>query len=240
MRWLDSFVTEDEKEIFDAEYPAVVPFLMEEYGNECRFEVYSGFERSARRFAGEFPEERFSEEALGKICAYSDEYLAERGYSRDKKQTASFYIRYEFTGSGRLLSLCLSDTTFFLSDIYAPGQSLFVKKGGNITTFNLPSLVKKGIPAFVTLCGDRIVSIATVNETEEEKNILEITVETAPAFRKRGYAVSNTAALADYIQKLGKKAVYCCRATNLSSRKVAEHCGFEKSGRFFAVSAYRD
>lgn len=235
----EGFVTEDEREIFEGGLPAV-PFLMEEYKGAFTFEVYSGFEDSAAKFASRFKgKDRFSPPALASICAEADEYLSEYGYVRDKKATSDFYIRYEADSRGRIDSSRVLGSTHFLRDIYSPGDPLFMKKAGNRTTFNLKALVKKGLPAYITVEDGCVVSIATVNETMEERNLLEITVETAVGFRRNGFAISNTAALALDIMGAGKKAVYCCRTLNTASNEVAKRCGLEEAGRFFAISAYK-
>ena len=109
----------------------------------------------------------------------------------------------------------------------------------NRTTFALSELLAKSIVAFVTVREDEVVSIATVNETLENTNCLEITVETAVAHRGKRYAESNVAALTAYLLEQGATVAYCCRNTNTKSNKIARRVGFERVGRFYAVSAYR-
>ena len=109
----------------------------------------------------------------------------------------------------------------------------------NLTTFSLEELLDKSIVAFVTVVDSQVVAIATVNETLEETNCLEVTVETAVKYRGKGYALSNVAALTAYLIEKGATVAYCCRNNNTKSTKIARHVGFERVGRFYAVSAYR-
>ena len=103
----------------------------------------------------------------------------------------------------------------------------------------MKELLEKNILAFVTVTENEVVSIATVNETLEHTNCLEVTVETSVAHRGKRYAESNVAALTAHLLEKGATVAYCCRNTNTKSNKIARRVGFERVGRFYAVSAYR-
>lgn len=223
---------ENDKRIFAAGYPAIVPFLMEEYRGSVSFEIYSGIRKEVRAFEKNFAGRYFSEQALLSLSASLDAYIEAHGYERDKKGAARYYYSYEAKDKEAIdRSLIQENSTLLTFEIAAHCQ--------NRTTFSLLELVEKKIAAFVSLCDGEVVSIATVNETLEATNCLEITVETAVLHRKKGYAESNVAALCAYLLEQGATVAYCCRNTNTKSNKIARRVGFERVGRFYAVSAYR-
>ena len=72
------------------------------------------------------------------------------------------------------------------------------------------------------------------------ESLAEITVSTAPQYRKKGYGASCVAALSEYLLGKGKTPVYCVSRYNVKSFKLAGKFGFEKVLRFYALAAYKD
>lgn len=223
---------ENDKKIFSAGYPAIVPFLMEEYQGEVAFEIYSGVRKEARLFEKTFQGCYFTERALKSLAASLDPYIEAHGYLRDKKGETLYYYSYEAKKREEIDTSLVQESTCLLTQEIAECAK-------NRTTFSIPDLTEKNLCAFVTLIDGEVVSIATVNETLEATNCLEVTVETAVAHRGKRYAESNVAALAAYLLEKGATVAYCCRNTNTKSNKIARRVGFERVGRFYAVSAYR-
>ena len=223
---------ENDKKIFAAGYPAVVPFLMEEYRGTVEFEIYSGIRKEARLFEKNFKGRYFTEKALLHISSSLDAYLESHGYERDKKGATRYYYSYEAKAREALDTALVQESSVLLTEEIA---STFK----NRTTFSLNELLEKNIVAFVTVMENEVVSIATVNETLENTNCLEVTVETSVAHRGKRYAESNVSALTAYLLEKGATVAYCCRNTNTKSNKIARRVGFERVGRFYAVSAYR-
>lgn len=108
-----------------------------------------------------------------------------------------------------------------------------------MTTFSLHELLEKKLESFVVIEEGAVVAIATVNERLQKGSVLEVTVETSPRYRQKGYAVSSVTALCGYLLDKGAVVAYCCRNTHVKSNRVAKRVGFERVGRFYAVSAYR-
>ncbi len=223
---------ENDKKIFAAGYPAIVPFLMEEYRGEVSFEIYSGIRKEVRLFEKNFQGRLFTEKALKSLAASLDAYIEAHGYRRDKKGEALYYYSYEAKDKEAIDTSLIQESTSLLTKEIAESVK-------NRTTFALSELVEKGLCAFVTLIDGEVVSIATVNETLENTNCLEVTVETAVAHRGKKYAESNVAAITAYLLDKGATVAYCCRNTHTKSNKIARRVGFERVGRFYAVSAYR-
>ncbi len=229
--------TENDKKILKAGYPAIVPFLMEEYKGEVDIEVYSSLKKQAKSFLEEFNGHLFSKRALDYISSSLDSYIEENGYTRDKKGATLYYYSYEIKDPSLLDTSSIRSDTHRLFDLFEEIQTGKLK---NRTTFKLGELLEKSLESFVTVCNGEVVSIATVNETLDKTRMLEVTVETAVAHRRCGYAISNVEALASHILSNGGFAAYCCRSSNTKSAKIAERAGFERVGRFYAVTAYKN
>ena len=210
----------------------MIPFLMEEYRGHTEFEIYSGIRKIVSQFEKEFSGKYFSEKALAHISSSLDAYIESHGYARDKKGATLYYYAYEAKDGAVIDTSLVQESTTLLTKEIADAAK-------NLTTFSLEDLFEKSIVAFVTLIDDQVVAIATVNETLEETNCLEVTVETAVKYRGQGYAQSNVAALTAYLVEKGATVAYCCRNTNSKSNKIARRVGFERVGRFYAVSAYK-
>ena len=86
---------ENDKKIFAAGYPAIVPFLMEEYRADVSFEIYSGIRKEVRLFEKNFKGRYFTEKALRSLAASLDAYIEAHGYARDKKGETRYYYSYE-------------------------------------------------------------------------------------------------------------------------------------------------
>ncbi|MBQ7364051.1 MAG: GNAT family N-acetyltransferase [Clostridia bacterium] len=224
---------ENDRAIFRKGYPGIVPFLMEEYRGKVSFEVYAGIRSLAETFQKRYEGRYFSKDALTFIASGMDPYLQKNGYERDTVGMTLYYYHYEMTPSQTPdLSLIL-DNTYRLCDL---PEAMLCE---NLTTFSLRDLLERSLESFVTVEDGKVVAIATVNERLESGTVPEITVETAPAYRRRGYALSCVAALCDYLLKKGSPVAYCCRNTHTKSNRVAKRVGFVRVGRFYAVSAYR-
>ncbi len=222
---------EEDEAIFKAGYPGIVPVLIEEHRGRLECEVYAGAEDAFRAYLARFEGRLFSERALRSLAESLDGYLEAHGYERDKKGTLRWYNSYELREAEQV------DRSKIRSDSHLLTEALLAKGIGNRTTFPLSELLEKSLPAFVTLSAGEVVSIAAINEQAEE-GLPEITVETAVAFRKKGFAASNAAALAAYLTEQGRAVAYCCRGNHTGSNRIARGVGFEKVGRFYAIAAY--
>jgi RimJ/RimL family protein N-acetyltransferase len=83
-----------------------------------------------------------------------------------------------------------------------------------------------------TLIGE-IVSIAGCNHAVEPLNppsVVDIGLETHESYRQRGYALSNVAALTDFLVDNGHSVKYCCNNKNIISIKTALSSGFQVVG----------
>jgi len=79
---------------------------------------------------------------------------------------------------------------------------------------------------FGTLFNDKIVSIVGTN-TPLQNKIIDIGLETHIDHRQNGYALSNIAAMSDYLLKDNKVILYGCNNKNINSIKTAISSGFK-------------
>ncbi len=220
---------EDESEIISSGYPVIVPLLVEEYKGDFEIEAYSRIEKIAEEYHSKFFGKFFSSNAIDWIDERLRPYVESEGYLRECTGKYRWYYRYEANADTKLPTELILPSTEMLSE----GEYDF------LVSFSLAEQLSKGLPSFVTKDGDRIVSIATVNEHSDGQKMLEITVETAPAYRSRGFGLSNTVALADYLVNRGFGVTYACSKYNRASCCLAKKAGFEKVGRFYAYTAYK-
>lgn len=224
-----SFSVEKEKAIFKSDYPMIVPFLVSEYSDALEVEVYSGVKRLVKKIMKKCGKDIFSDEALELLNAELEKYANSHGYEGEEHERLRWYYSFSMRDVERLdLSAILSSSVRIERDCFE-----------NLTTLEVFENLEKDIPMFATVVDGKIVSMACVNEYGEGQRMLEITVETAPEYRKKGYARSNTAALAKYLLENGYSVAYCCSRYNEGSRRIAEALGFDLVGRFYAYNAYR-
>ncbi|HBN83765.1 MAG TPA: hypothetical protein DDZ89_07955 [Clostridiales bacterium] len=82
-----------------------------------------------------------------------------------------------------------------------------------------------------TLIGENIVSIVGTNTPimkYPNSEVVYIGVETHENYRQKGYAISNVAAMSDYLLSNGYIVKWGCNSLNISSIKTASSCGFRE------------
>ena len=213
-----------------SEYPGIVPFLVDLEGDEARIEIYEGLEDLAQEYIDRFEKELFSREAFEFICNGVDEFLKDKPYLRDTYGKTRYYNKYMLTDPSEV------NTSVILSSSQKMMPSLNELRNMTSLFYEENGLVPE--TSFVSVEDGKIVSVATVNDTESD-SVLELTVNTCVECRGNGYGASNTASLAHYLLKKGYKVAYSVSNYNKASNKIAKKCGFRKVGRFYAVSAFK-
>lgn len=227
---MKDFSVEIEVEEIPEDYPGIVPVFMNYENNEIYFEIYKGLENQINSFINDYHNRYFTKEAFDYLCNCVDGYLLNKPYKRDKYGQTRFYRKFMLEDKASVNQEVIKPSTVMmhsqLEDI--PNlTTLFAEDTGKI-----PSL------SFVSVEGGKIVSVATVNDTQSQ-HVKEITVNTALKYRGKGLGASNTAALSDYLLKNGYNVAYCVSNYNKASIKIAKKCGFKETGKFYAVSAYK-
>ena len=99
--------------------------------------------------------------------------------------------------------------------------------------------LESGCLAFATVIDGVIVSIASENPYREDENTVNIGVETADGYTKKGYGASNVAALSYYLLDTGMTVEYTVDNQNDASIRLAERVGFEKDRFVINVFAHK-
>ena len=189
--------------------------------------VYSRFAKEAEEFAKQFGDDPFSAQALDFIDRVFAPPMREYGfrYEREYDQTV-----LTFTSSGK---------TERPDNAVCIGTQAELEKYEFLTARDFE--IDDGDPcdaAFAVIEDGKIVSVAAVNDYSDDGSV-EINVETAPAFRGRGFASDAVSALASYLEGLGERVTYKCRESNAASVKVAEKAGMKYAGKAFYYVCYR-
>jgi len=83
---------------------------------------------------------------------------------------------------------------------------------------------------FGTIINDEIVSLTSTAPNELNFKAVELSYETLPKHRNKGYAKSNTAAIIKYLLENGYAVVYDVGTTNIASVKTCESLGLQRYG----------
>lgn len=220
---------EDDDILLEESPPAIVPVVISSgrYGVEA--ELYFNVYPDVSDFIQKHADVLFEDKTIEDLNALLAPYLLEKGYIREKQGLLRWYHSFVGYDKRKINMSLVQSTTKKLS-------SRHIK---NATTFDLDELREWKLPAFVTVINRTVVSIATVNPYSEGQRMLEITAETAPDYRKNGYAASNVAALAYYLLCHRHSVAYCCSRYNRASVKIARNVGLTHDGKFYAIDAYR-
>lgn len=226
------FSLEDEEAIEDWPLPAIVPTVFSRYKGKTEVECYFGVYDIVRTFLFEHDRNPFSKKALEDLDRRLAPYLESQGYERGSG-VYRFYKSFVLWDKRNLRTDSLCETSQMLC------TDVLEKIKINKTDFDLRELLKKELPAALTVKDGKLLSVATVNEHSENQRLLEATVYTLPEARGKGYAKSNVALLCKHLLENKKGIVYCCSCHNRASIAVAKAVGFRAESRFYAVDAYR-
>ena len=96
----------------------------------------------------------------------------------------------------------------------------------NLTTAPIRDLIELGHTVCAVLDGESVVCVAYTNLPPNAK-MVEVGIETAPKYRRRGYAKDCMRALITELAKIGAEPIYYCSQSNTGSVKLARSLGFE-------------
>lgn len=222
---------EDEFDIINGENNEVlIPFLITETKDGTVIEAYSGVKNEVEYLINRKKINCFSKEGIDEIDRALLPYVRRLGYEREICGKYKWYLEYRIDQSSEI------NVSLIVDGIEKLKRSHL--KLRNLTTFNLKELLDNRLAAYAVIRDGAIVSLAAENQHARGQNVIEITVETAPAHRRAGYASSVCAALCRDITARGKKVAYACSRYNRGSISTAKKTGFVYFGRFYAYTAY--
>lgn len=107
-------------------------------------------------------------------------------------------------------------------------ESLFNETGGSVVPRrfwnNARDFIANGV-GFSLIVDDRPVSVAFSSFVHDD--LLELGMETAKEYRRKGYAAITCARLIDHCRENGIEPVWACSRGNISSYELAVKLGFE-------------
>lgn len=216
-----------EEFVRETHFDIAVPVHVETFGDETKVFAYPSVLPLCETYAARFAADLYSDDALAYLSDGCAAFCASLGYTKDRHSTVA---GYNFLPQGE--PIC---DYSFCKRIRRDG------KYENLTTFDLSACLAAERVIFAAISEEKIVSVAVACETLTAENVgnsIEISTETAPDFRGKGYATACVAALSAHLLSRGYRALYKCRRENTASARVARAAGFEKTGDF-AYFVYR-
>ena len=216
-----------EELVRETNFDIAVPVHVETFGGETKVFAYPSVLSLCETYAARFAADLYSDAALAYLADGCAAFCTSLGYTKDKH---SAVVGYNFLPQGE--PTC---DFAFCKRIRRDG------KYENLTIFDLSACLAAERVIFASISEEKIVSVAVACETLTAENVgnsIEISTETAPDFRGKGYATACVAALSAHLLSRGYRALYKCRRENTASARVARAAGFEKTGDF-AYFVYR-
>lgn len=212
---------EGEAFIREAEFDIAVPVHVERFFDETKIFAYPSVLPLCEAYCARFADLPFDKAAVSFLAEGCEAFCRTLDYRADKHTAV--------VGANFLPSGAPQEMPLICKRIRREG------KYENLTTFDLSALLAAERVIFAVAEGDAIVSAAVTCETLSQENAggrIEISTETVPAFRGRGYATACVTALSAHLGERGYTALYKCRNENAASECVARHAGFVKAGDF--------
>ncbi len=191
----------------------IYPIRVELTSGECRISVIPDARTAAEAFAADLPPE---ESLGGQLLALFSPMMRAQGY----------------------LPLPMADEPIVVWQGYAVRQPYRLPIYRSADVADLPwglSHRREDMPdsAFFAVADGRVAAAAWYTP-------MGVAVETAPDFRRRGFARALVAALTDERCARGEAVLYRCRASNAASMALAESLGFTMIAREYHPGFRRD
>ena len=217
--------------VLENRWDTAVPVSYEQYEDGTLYVTcYPDVEQAVRTVLEIYGEDPFSDAALAALWEAVDPFFAEHRYHTDR-----FRDRW-----GHILRLRAEDLDVSLvQDTTRPLTA--EDDPHNRTTYDLTASIENDYLAYGTLIDGEVVSASVTNEpVDGEGGLIEVGLETAPAYRRRGYALSNLAALSAELIRRGYVPEYRCLRYNEASLRSALRVGYRQAGKFYDYVGRRD
>ncbi len=222
---------DDQRFVLDNRFDVAIPVCLVETQDELYAECYPIVRRTLRLHVSRYEGRLFSRDSLADLQSAVLPLLAPYGYEDDCHRNRVYRIYRANTKEAPMPS--------------DDGVHMFVYGGEtpyrNKTTLHLEDGLARGCLAVCIEIGGEIVSaVQTHGAIDENTRLAEVTVETAPAARGKGYA---TRALLEMSRLLAKRFIvmeYRVSERNRASITCAERAGLVHIGHaYYYVLRYR-
>ena len=225
-----------EREVLDGGFDTAIPLSVSRRGEEEPvITAYRAADTTAHALEERMRDARFdcfSEDALHWLDGQLRPLMARYGFCPDEKRLGRWIYDFELTDPAQVRTEAIRPDTVRVLDPEREGLTAE-------TFYRFDCELDADDVYFCTVDGGRIVSVANINTYPEGSRIREIGVETCGAYRRRGCAASNAAALARYLAERGYVVQYRCHCRNEGSRRVAERAGFACVGKSYHYVCYQ-
>lgn len=183
-----------------------------EYGGEAEITVLPSLRKVAVRLERDFDGKLFSREAHAYLREAVRPFMDKIGFL-DNRQSRKISL---------IMSLGDAKVTPPEKAVRISSTSDYAK---NLTSAPVRDMIELGHTVCAVLDGTSIVCVAYTDLPPESKSV-EIGVETAPAYRRRGFAKDCMSALIRELAKDKIEPIYYCSQSNTPSLKLARSLGF--------------
>lgn len=232
----DDDIYSDREKMYNPQSDSYIPFKYVQFEDgDVYFHSISEYSSFAREFYKEFAGDLFSGNALN--------YLYKALGEKVKDYKLKPYIQ-NYDEEKYLLTYGMSDKSSIAFSKIKPSTVQFKCD----TTYENKTGAYEGYAPdgiyYGTLVGNDIVCIVGSNNEicpEIQGNVVGIGVETHKDYRLKGYALSNIAAMCDYLISNRQVVKYYCNSKNLYSIKTAIASGFKAVARektFYCVNTF--
>lgn len=227
-----NIIYEDVSPFLETGSPVLVPFLVWESDKGLEVETYSSLKDHISLVLEKHGSSLFSKKAIDYLDFIIEPYFNRLGYYRESVGLYKWFLTLE--PSENYIETTKADTR---SAVRLEREHLSLE---NLTTFDLCELLDKELCSYICIEDNKVVAIATVNDNVNETRVLEATVECAPRYRRRGYALAALVSLTKFILSMGKSVSYVSSKYNRASIKLAKKANFRQTGRFYAYTVFKD
>ena len=165
------------------------------------------------RLYGENEDTLFSREAISFATEKFGAFLTQRGFELSP-DSGDYYINFALPSCDTAAppNVCRIDGTQELDDL---------------TDTDVDGLVSGGYIIYAAVVDKKIVSLANTGEPigEDTPRAVEIGVDTAEDYRRRGLGKACVLSLVSELSRLGHTAIYECASGNTASIRLAESLG---------------
>lgn len=221
----------DETWLYDETAEVAVPFEMTVRGGEAFIEYYPTAKPLVDEFLQKFGAcEAFllSAEAVKWACERFGAFLEQHGFWMSP-DSEDYYIGYALDEpQGQILP---EITRLAGDETYT-----------DLTETDIEGLCAGGYIIYAAIVDNNIAAVANTGEpiAEETPREVEIGVDTAEKYRRRGYGKACVTALVRELHERGYTAVYECASENTASVGLAESLGGKAAYRKFYIVGFRD
>ncbi len=221
----------DEAWLYDKDAEVAVPFELTLCGGEALAEYYPAAKPRVTGFLQKFRgggAQLMSSDAIEWVTRHFGEFLEEHGFILSP-DSEDHYIDYALPPLERELP----DNIIRLR-----GSEGFT----DLTETDIVGLCEAGYIIYAAVVGNNMVAVANTGEpiTDGTPREVEIGVDTAEKYRKRGYGTACVTALILELHRLGHTAHYECASNNTASIALAEGLGGRIAGKKIYIVGFKD